>query len=542
MSDSTSVTCNVSKTRVGFLIYRSEGGFGDDPDGRSLRIRRRRWFPGPAVFTSIVTGTPPEAHEVYTWLVPTDGVEASPSSGTPTPAAAEGFRVRRSTECGRPPIWNRLADSGIDSIVVGSPFRPGGVSGVEESTRDWTVDLFEPNRGVAIDEKFAMLAESKSRCPDARFIFLGVDSTDQRQGRDDADRKRTEAVPQETVRTTVDRFAREMELDHVLVVAMGGIFDWMVYHGSRDVRPSIKPGLGSPVQTIFDLFGLPRVADVRGDSLLLAGAPEPETIEEPTVRWILPSEDGDESHQFDPVIDRIRAGEAGPIARSVGTQVLIGRWEQAFERGLRETMIPIASDLILAGDTPTAHLRLLFPLALRQDEEGFASARTILRATHPGSQVDRMIDLFAVSSITDEARCEILDENPIERVKGQHLRGLWGTSALRLGRIDAGLDLLWRRIRHDFSNAVELVAFASHSIERNQEGDLSRARFALRRRLDQVQGPERRSQLVRKIAHTLQMEDDLDGAKALLERFLRRNPGEMGATRMLDGLKRMSEG
>ncbi|MCP4939372.1 MAG: hypothetical protein GY921_09325, partial [Phycisphaeraceae bacterium] len=85
----------------------------------------------------------------------------------------------------------------------------------------------------------------------------------------------------------------------------------------------------------------------------------------------------------------------------------------------------------------------------------------------------------------------------------------------------------------------ETLTFAQEAIKRNQEGDLKRARFALRRQLETTQGPERRSKLVRQIAHTFELEGDVAMAIGCLEGFLDRNPEEMGATRMLDRLRRL---
>jgi len=120
------------------------------------------------------------------------------------------------------------------------------------------------------------------------------------------------------------------------------------------------------------------------------------------------------------------------------------------------------------------------------------------------------------------------------------LRGRWGRVAIRLGRTDEGLEVLWGRISRDTADRRETLTFAHEAIKRNQEGDLKRARIALRRQLETTQGPERRSKLVRRIAQTFELEGDVDIAIRCLEEFLGRNPEEMGATQMLDRLRRIT--
>jgi outer membrane protein assembly factor BamD (BamD/ComL family) len=53
-----------------------------------------------------------------------------------------------------------------------------------------------------------------------------------------------------------------------------------------------------------------------------------------------------------------------------------------------------------------------------------------------------------------------------------------------------------------------------------------------------ISSPERRSKLVRMLAETYVKTDDPKTAIAILEGFLRNFPGEMGATSMLNGLRR----
>ena len=106
------------------------------------------------------------------------------------------------------------------------------------------------------------------------------------------------------------------------------------------------------------------------------------------------------------------------------------------------------------------------------------------------------------------------------------------------GRIDEALALLWRRIQGEWSNHQEHLVFAVRSIERHQEMDLPRARYALTRIIPMISSPERRSKIVRMLAETYVKTDEPKTAIVILEGFLKNFPGEMGATSMLNALRR----
>lgn len=518
--------------RVGVMVIHSAGGF-EVADGMEVsRIRRRRWFPAPASFASIFSACPPESHDVFTWMVPVGREPVDPSSVTP--ASSEGLRIRRSTEIGRPLIWNRLTEFGIESIVVGSPFMPGGRPGVEESTARSRTGVLASGVNLSTEEKFDQLAELKSGFPRARFVFLGLKT----------DVPAKDVVPErmsgQALRELHDRFGREMELDHTLLVGMGPRFEWVTYAGPRDARPPGRLQVGSVVKTILDLFGLPTPADVAATSMLEADRAEDAPIEGTGVRWVLPEEDGGERIDFEPMFQRVRSGEAGRLAKAVSAEILRGRWEQSFEKSRFTDLEAIAADLLLADDTPMSHFRYLISVATEKNRDEFTEARARLRERHPETTVDQLVDLLPMSSLTDEERLEILDRHPINQLRGPHLRGLWARSAVRLGRVDAGLEILWQRIRSNEASWMESSIFTNKAIERNQEGDLKKARITLRGQLEMLQGPERRSKIVRRIAETFRMEGDIATAIQCLERFLARNPGEIGATRMLDGFRRMN--
>lgn len=526
---------SASKPRVGLLFFRANRvGFAADEEPPPPRISRRRWFSAPAATTSILSGAPLESHDVHTWLVPSDE-----DSSAGAQEAVEGLRHRRSTEVGRPLVWNRLSRDGIESIVVGSPFMPGDCSGVEERVAHAGYGIVRPSSTSSTEEKFTMLAESRLRCPEARFVFLGVDAEAGTSGEAGAgEGVRPEPVPRRTVKEVMDRFVQLMELDHVVVVTSSSTFEWVSYHGSREVGAPKRVRPGGVIQTIFDLFDLPHLTDIASTSILQIEEDEEDSPREPGIRWMLPGENDGELPDFEPLLDRVREGDAGPIARRVGRQIFESRWEQAFDGGAISELDEASRDLLLAADGPQSHLRRLISLVTMKDTDSFATARALLHERHPGTMADRLVDLLPLSAVTDERRLAILDENPIEEVQGILLRGLWARHAIRLGRMDEGLAILWGMINMDAANRREVLAFAGQAIERNQEGDLRRARIALRRVLETVQGPERRSQLVRRIAHTFELEGDSAMAIGCLEGFLARNPEEIGATRMLDRLRR----
>ena len=519
------------KPRVGLLVLRAgRSGFTTDEGPSPSRIARRRWLPAPAVMTSILSGASLESHHVCTWLVPSD------KDSSDVLAAAEGLRSRSSTEVGRPLVWNRLAEHGVRSIVVGSPWMPGGRTGVEERVAHAGYGVVRPSSTSSTEEKFAMLAESRLRCPDARFAFLGINAD---RSKDAQEGQAAEPTTRRAVEELVDRFTKLMELDHVLLVSSSSIFEWVSYRGSRKVQAPKRLRTGAVMQTIFDLFDLPHLTDVPTASMLEIEDDEEDSTREPEVRWMLPDENEVDLPDFEPLLDRVRGGEAGPITRRVASTIFECRWEQAFERGATAELDEASRDLLLAADEPLNHARRLISLAATRDADSFAAARAVLHERHPGTMADRLADLLPLSAVTDEARLAILDGNPIEEVSGVLLRGLWGRVAIRLGRMDEGLEVLWGRISRDTADWRETLTFAHEAIKRNQEGDLKRARIALRRRLETTQGSERRSKLVRRIAQTFELEGDLDIAIRCLEEFLGRNPEEMGATQMLNRLRRI---
>ena len=536
MSGSNTGGDRASKPRVGLLLLRAgRAGFATDEGPPPPRIARRRWLPSPAVTTSILSGASLESHHVHSWLIPSDGNSSEASA-----AAAEGLRLRRSNEVGRPLVWNRLAEHGVNSIVVGSPFMPGGRTGVEERTAHTGYGVLRPSSVSSTEEKFAMLAESRLRCPDARFACLTVNAgretageTDGQEGRD------SEPTTRRAVEDLVDRFVQLMELDHVLLVTSSSMLEWVSYRGSREVRASNRLRMGVIVQTIFDLFELPHLTDVASDSMLQIEDDEVNSSREPQVRWTLPVEEDGEEPDFEPLLDRIRGGEVAPITRRIGATIFECRWEQAFERGAVAELDEASRDLLLAADDPLAHARRLLSLVATDDSDSFVAARALLHECHPGTMADRLADLLPLSAVTDEARLAILDENPITEVQASFLRGIWGRAAIRLGRTDEGLQVLWGRIKMDAASQRDFMIFVATAIERNQGDDLQRARIALRRQLEMMQGPERRSKLLRRIAHTFELEGDMGRAIECLEGFLARNPHEIGATRMLDRLRRL---
>ena len=536
MSDSNTGGDRASKPRVGLLFFRAgRSGFATDEGPPPPRIARRRWLPAPAVMTSILSGASLESHHVHSWFVPSDGDSPDVSA-----AAAEGLRLRRSNEVGRPLVWNRLAEHGVHSIVVGSPFMPGGRTGVEERTAHTGYGVVRPSSVSSTDEKFAMLAESRLRCPDARFACLAVNADEktasETYGREAQD---SEPTTRRAAEDLVDRFTQLMELDHVLLVTSSSVFEWVFYRGSREVRAPKRLRLGVVMQTIFDLFELPHLTDVAATSMLEFDDGESVSAREPHVRWTVPVEEDGEQPDFEPLLDRIRGGEAGPITRRVGHAIFECRWEQTFERGAVAELDEASRDLLLTADDPLVHARRLLSLVATEDSDSFVAARALLHERHPGTMADRLADLLPLSAVTDEARLAILDENPIKEDQAALLRGIWGRVAIRLGRTDEGLKVLWGRINMDVANRRDVMIFAATAIERKQGDDLKRARIALRRQLETMQGPERRSKLVLRIAHTFELEGDVGMAIGCLEGFLARNPYEIGATRMLDRLRRL---
>ena len=536
MSGSNTGGDRASKPRVGLLFLRAgRSGFTNDEGPPPPRIARRRWLPSPAVMTSILSGASLESHHVHSWLVPSDGDSPDVSA-----AAAEGLRARRSTEVGRPLVWNRLAEHGVHSIVVGSPFMPGGRTGVEERTAHTGYGVVRPSSVSSTDEKFAMLAESRLRCPDARFAYLAASADGKTTGETDGqEAPDSEPTTRRAVKELVDRFAQLMELDHVLLVTSSSMLEWVSYRGSREVRAPKRLRMGAVVQTIFDLFELPRLTDVASNSMLQIEDDEVNSSREPQVRWTVPVEEDGEEPDFEPLLDRIRGGEVAPITRRIGATIFECRWEQAFERGSVAELEEASRDLLLAADDPLVHARRLLSLVATEDSDSFVAARALLRERHPGTMADRLADLLPLSAVTDEARLAILDENPIKEVQTALLRGIWGRTAIRLGRTDEGLAVLWGRINMDAASRRDIMIFAATAIERNQGDDFQRARIALRRQLETMQGPERRSKLVRRIAHTFELEGDVGMAIGCLEGFLAQNPHEIGATRMLDRLRRL---
>ena len=86
-----------------------------------------------------------------------------------------------------------------------------------------------------------MLAESRLRCPDARFAFLGINadrSTDAQEG------QAAEPMTRRAVEELVDRFMKLMELDHVLLVSSNSIFEWV---SKARRRSSVGSAGGLPV-------------------------------------------------------------------------------------------------------------------------------------------------------------------------------------------------------------------------------------------------------------------------------------------------------
>ncbi|MDG2020781.1 MAG: hypothetical protein P8J59_02400, partial [Phycisphaerales bacterium] len=213
-------------------------------------------------------------------------------------------------------------------------------------------------------------------------------------------------------------------------------------------------------------------------------------------------------------------------------------WEGAYDSLMISDLVDLARDLVAISENPMALFRLCLSLSMQKKPEEFRVVREKLRTSSPDSIFDRLVDLLPVSSKSDPERMEILERNPLASFSEPHLRGLWIRTAIMLGRIDDGLNALWQRILGDWASHRECVVFAAKSIERNQENDCDRARVALLRCIPFVSSPERRSSLVRLLAESHVKSGQPKRAIAVLEAFLGRFPGEMGATGMLNGLRR----
>lgn len=505
-----------------------------------FKIVRRRWLKGASATATLLSGAEFTTHGVGTWLVPKDG----PSDGEFSKLCQEGFRFRRSTETNRPLLWHRLAGHGIESIIIGSQFDSSGLDGIHEVNLRVLRNSASVRSVPLVEAAFKAMQEAQTRQDQARFHLLSLYLPSKKSVAGDADPMDTDhdavagaSGDLPSIPSMILRFKEMMSLDHVLVLYAGNGIEWLTYHGNRELGSnSLMITPGALVATVLDLFGLPKVADVSGISIL-------ETIEENAtvdgrISWELPADGEEKAPDLSGVVTAAIRGEGGPVMRAVAKEETRLAWESCHDSAVTGDLVKLARDLVAIDDSAIAYLHLCISLSRERNLEEFEIAREKIHAAYPDSMIDRLVDLLPISGKSNEERSVILEQNPIETFTDPHLRGLWARNAIAVGRIDDGLAVLWQRIRSGWASHREYIVFAAKSIERNNEQDLERAKFALHRCIPYVSSPERRSKLVRMLAEVHVQLGDSKQAIAVLERFLRRFPGEMGATGMLQGLRR----
>ena len=509
-----------------------------------FKISRRRWLGPASTVATLLSGTSLEAHGVETWLVPADGAINDSSSGL----GKENFRWRRSTEFNRPILWHRLAAQGIESVVVGSRFASSGVEGVHEVDQQ-VLQQSANLRNVSVPQaSFEALLEARSRWEQAAFHLLSLNLATKASNSEDGQSVRADQGDRDeggdilqSISSTILRFQETMSLDHLLVLYSTRVVEWLTYHGDRELGLNsklVKPG--AVVSTVLDLFGLPKMADVSSRSILEAETSSETDQPEGEITWELPPDDEDRAPDLSAVVAAAMQGEGGRVTQGLAQEVARLAWEKSYASSTTAELVTLARNLVAIDESPRNLYRLCASISMQNNSEEFLVARARLQTLYPDSTQNRMVDLLPIAGKSTDERIEILDQNPYETFHEPHLRGLWARAAMNSGRIDEGLVLLWRRIQGEWSNHQEQLVFAVRSIERNQETDLPRARYALTRIIPMISSPERRSKIVRMLAETYVKTDDPKTAIAILEGFLSKFPGEMGATSMLNALRRQA--
>ncbi len=509
-----------------------------------FKISRRRWLGPASTVATLLSGTSLEAHGVETWLVPADGAINDSSSGL----GKEDFRWRRSTEFNRPILWHRLAAQGIESVVVGSRFASSGVEGVHEVDQQ-VLQQSANLRNVSVPQaSFEALLEARSRWEQAAFHLLSLNLATKASNSEDGQSVRADQGDRDeggdilqSISSTILRFQETMSLDHLLVLYSTRVVEWLTYHGDRELGLNsklVKPG--AVVSTVLDLFGLPKMADVSSRSILEAETSSETDQPEGEITWELPPDDEDRAPDLSAVVAAAMQGEGGRVTQGLAQEVARLAWEKSYASSTTAELVTLARNLVAIDESPRNLYRLCASISMQNNSEEFLVARARLQTLYPDSTQNRMVDLLPIAGKSTDERIEILDQNPYETFHEPHLRGLWARAAMNSGRIDEGLVLLWRRIQGEWSNHQEQLVFAVRSIERNQEMDLPRARYALTRIIPMISSPERRSKIVRMLAETYVKTDDPNTAIAILEGFLSKFPGEMGATSMLNALRRQA--
>lgn len=509
-----------------------------------FKISRRRWLGPASTVATLLSGTSLEAHGVETWLVPADGAINDSSSGL----GKENFRWRRSTEFNRPILWHRLAAQGIESVVVGSRFASSGVEGVHEVDQQ-VLQQSANLRNVSVPQaSFEALLEARSRWEQATFHLLSLNLATKASNSEDGQSVRADQGDRDeggdilqSISSTILRFQETMSLDHLLVLYSTRVVEWLTYHGDRELGLNsklVKPG--AVVSTVLDLFGLPKMADVSSRSILEAETSSETDQPEGEITWELPPDDEDRAPDLSAVVAAAMQGEGGRVTQGLAQEVARLAWEKSYASSTTAELVTLARNLVAIDESPRNLYRLCASISMQNNSEEFLVARARLQTLYPDSTQNRMVDLLSIAGKSTDERIEILDQNPYETFHEPHLRGLWARAAMNSGRIDEGLVLLWRRIQGEWSNHQEQLVFAVRSIERNQETDLPRARYALTRIIPMISSPERRSKIVRMLAETYVKTDDPKTAIAILEGFLSKFPGEMGATSMLNALRRQA--
>lgn len=550
----------MSADRVIYAVLHVPGGvarvaneaLSSRSDAACVQLRRPVVLGRTTTTAGFGTGAGARRHRVFTRLVPAQGA----TEGLMESMVEADLRPRTSRDSGAPFIWNRLADRGVTSAVIGWPYRPA-----QDEERVLELDFVSLKR-IATKNRLssleAMLGAARGGLearPDIRCLCLygyfnsevaeSLPDAEEPEGEEeDGGEEQTEAEGPSGAedRDRFDRLFAAIEAlqqladaPHAMIALVGPRIGRLVVLG-----PKARPNHASfamanaCVPTVLSMLGEPRATDLPGQSLVA----DEQDVAEDSSGWVV--EGGAlESNDFGPAIERTLAGEGGDLLRGVVRRYLEQANWVGITDGDRSMGVEAARTLLRMGSDPADHIRLIFSMINGGDPNETLKAAEALMAAHPDSPLAEIVQTLKAMGRSDEEVNAILDRHSGDSLPGPLSRAIRARAAARVGRKDEALASIWRLIASGYALTQDRVLYATLALDRLADGDPERAVLATRGVTGLEPGPDGRprTRLAMLRARALALSGRRPMAMRVLETFLGRYPMERAAREMLEGLQ-----
>ena len=323
--------------------------------------------------------------------------------------------------------------------------------------------------------------------------------------------------------------AQACNADHSLVVLMGKRRGYIALIGPR--AGEVRKGFGrmiTCVPTLLDLLGEDRAVDLGGLSLL--GSTEESAGDRKSESWVLeggPCESPDWSDFLRRAVDgELKDADLALTRRHLTASVEAGLREDSYASVLEELKLLDRITGFSAGSLRVTAMLNQAGLI----EECRARIQRLVKED-PGTAAADLATLLPAWNLDSEKTCEILDRYPAEGIRNQVQLAIVGWAAAREGRVDQAIPALWSLVIGGGARPQENIVLARLCMKRRGPEDAARAVVALR---DMGGGQAARPDVVYLRAEALAATGSVEGAKRILQAFLKVQPAAPKITALLE--------